>query len=148
MHTTNDRRRPPNITLGLTARLDATLAGRGANMLSISVPDHAALRTPKDHTVEYRPDDTLDDLKGKICSAAGLSPLLLPALELIDKSPLVELNTGPDSESIIAKLNYTLTYSVGDKGKKVFHDHPTESELMVDEAPDGRIKLLIRASAP
>ena len=118
-------------------------------MLSISVPDHVALRTPKDHTtVAYRPDDTLDDLKAKICSAAGLSPLLLPALELIDEWPLVELNAGPDSESIIAKLNYTLTYSVGDKGKKVFHDHPTESELIVDEAPDGRIKLLIRASAP
>ena len=67
-------------------------------MLSISVPDHVALRTPKDHTtVAYRPDDTLDDLKGKICSAAGLSPLLLPALELIDTCPLVELNTGPDS---------------------------------------------------
>ena len=117
-------------------------------MLSISVPDHVALRTPKDHTtVAYRPDDTLDDLKGKICSAAGLSPLLLPALELIDKCPLVELNTGPDSESIIAKLNYTLAYHVGNKGKKVFHNHPTESELIVDEAPDGRITLLIRASA-
>ena len=116
-------------------------------MLSIYVPDHAALRTPKDHTVAYRPDDTLDDLKGKICSAAGLSPLLLPALELIDTCPLVELNTGPDSQSIIAKLNYRLAYHVGDKGKKVFHDHPTESELIVDEAPDGRITLLIRASA-
>ena len=116
-------------------------------MLSFSVPDHVALRTRKDHTVAYRPDDTLDDLKGKICSAAGLSPLLLPALELIDTCPLVELNTGPDSQSIIAKLNYRLAYHVGDKGKKVFHDHPTESELIVDEAPDGRITLLIRASA-
>jgi ubiquitin len=117
-------------------------------MLSIYVPDHAALRTPKDHTVAYRPDDTLDDLKSKICSAAGLSPLLRPALELTNTSPLlVELDTGLDSDSVIAKLNYTLYYHVGNKGKKVFHNHPTESELIVDEAPDGRITLLIPASA-
>lgn len=116
-------------------------------MLSISMPQHAALRTPKAHTVAYRPDDTLDDLKSKVCSAAGLAPLLLPALQLIDESPLVELSPlkdGLDGESIIAKLNWTLTYHT-QSGAKVFHDLPTKSELIVDVGSDGRIALLIRS---
>ena len=115
-------------------------------LIDLALP--TTLKRTAINNVAVSPDDTLAGLKDKIIAAAGLSPLLTPAIQISDTFPLTPVG-GTDGDPLLKLIDVAVDHKFDDEGRNVEYTTRDKSmDVVVDLRADGQVDVLRRSKKP